>query len=112
MLEELSQDYVRTAHSKGLRPRVVVTIHVLRNALIPLVTSLGGILTILIGGAVITEQIFNWPGLGRLFFEALVNKDFPIVQANVVVGSTLLLISYILRDVVYVLVDPRIKVKA
>jgi peptide/nickel transport system permease protein len=103
---------VRTAHSKGLRGGLVVTRHVLRNALIPLVTSLGGILTILIGGAVITEQIFNWPGLGRLFFEALVNKDFPIVQANVVVGSALLLLSYILRDVVYVIVDPRIKVKA
>lgn len=112
LLEVLSQDYVRTAHSKGLRARIVVTRHALRNALIPLVTSLGGILTILIGGAVIVEQIFNWPGLGRLFFEALVNKDFPIVQANVVVGSALLLLSYILRDVVYVIVDPRIKVKA
>ncbi len=110
MLEVLSQDYVRTAHSKGLRARVVVTRHALRNALIPLVTSLGGILTILIGGAVVVEQIFNWPGLGRLFFEALVNKDFPIVQASVVVGSALLLVSYILRDVTYALVDPRIKV--
>lgn len=112
LLEVLSQDYVRTAHSKGLRERMVVTRHALRNALIPLVTSLGGILTILIGGAVVVEQIFNWPGLGRLFFEALVNKDYPIVQANVVVGSTLLLLSYIIRDVVYVIVDPRIKVKA
>jgi peptide/nickel transport system permease protein len=112
MLEVLSQDYVRTAHSKGLRTPLVVRRHALRNALIPLVTSLGGILTILIGGAVVVEQIFNWPGLGRLFFEALVNKDFPIVQANVVVGSALLLVSYILRDVTYAIVDPRIKVKA
>jgi peptide/nickel transport system permease protein len=110
LLEVLSQDYVRTAHSKGLRTRLVVTRHALRNALIPLVTSLGGILTILIGGAVIVEQIYNWPGLGRLFFEALVNKDFPIVQASVVVGSALLLLSYILRDITYALVDPRIKV--
>jgi peptide/nickel transport system permease protein len=110
MLEVLSQDYVRTAHSKGLRRSVVVTRHALRNALIPLVTSLGGILTILIGGAVIVEQIYNWPGLGRLFFEALVNKDFPIVQASVVVGSALLLLSYILRDITYAFVDPRIKV--
>jgi peptide/nickel transport system permease protein len=110
MLEVLGQDYVRTADSKGLGRRVVVTRHALRNALIPLVTSLGGILTILIGGAVVTEQIFNWPGLGRLFFEALVNKDFPIVQASVVVGSALLLLSYILRDVTYALVDPRITV--
>jgi peptide/nickel transport system permease protein len=112
LLEVLSQDYVRTAHAKGLRQRVVVVRHALRNALIPLVTSLGGILTILIGGAVVVEQIFNWPGLGRLFFEALVNKDFPIVQANVVVGSSLLLLSYILRDVTYAIVDPRIKLKS
>src|SRR5260370_34807442 len=112
MLEELSQDYVRTAHSKGLRRRVVVTGHVLRNALIPLVTSLGGILTILIGGAVIVEQIYNWPGLGRLFFEALVNKDYPIGQANVVVGRALLLLSSILRDGPYALADPPIKVQA
>ena len=112
LLEVLSQDYVRTAHSKGLRERVVVTRHALRNALIPLVTSLGGVLTILIGGAVVVEQIYNWPGVGRLFFEALVNKDFPIVQANVLVGSALLILSYILRDVTYALIDPRIKVKA
>jgi len=112
LLEVLSQDYVRTAHSKGLRQRVVVTRHALRNALIPLVTSLGGVLTILIGGAVVVEQIYNWPGVGRLFFEALVNKDFPIVQANVLVGSALLILSYILRDVTYALIDPRIKVKA
>jgi peptide/nickel transport system permease protein len=112
MLETLSQDYVRTARGKGLGPRAVVTRHALRNALIPLVTSLGGILTILIGGAVIVEQIFNWPGLGRLFFEALVNKDFPIVQANVLIGSALLLLSYIVRDVVYAVVDPRIAVSS
>src|SRR2546428_2669155 len=111
MLEELSQDYVRTAHGKGLRPRVVVTFHVLRNALIPLVTSLGGVLTILIGGAGITGQSFNWPAPRPPFSPAPVHKDFPTLQADVVVGSVLLLLSYILRDVVYVLVDPRIKVK-
>src|SRR5438093_577366 len=104
---------ILAALTRGRLPDHVIRLtSVVGNAIIPLVTSLGGILTLLIGGAVITEQIFNWPGLGRLFFEALVNKDFPIVQANVVVGSALLLLSYILRDVVYVLVDPRIKVKA
>ncbi len=108
MLEVLGQDYVRTARSKGLRERVVVVIHVLRNALIPVVTSLGGILTIFIGGSVIIEQIYNWPGLGRLLFEGLINKDFPMIQASVIIGSVLLLLSYILRDILYALVDPRI----
>ena len=110
MLEVLSQDYVRTARSKGLREQVVVVRHVLRNALIPVVTILGGILTIVIGGSVIAETIFNWPGLGRLFFEGLTNKDFPLIQASVVISSILLVASYILRDIVYALVDPRIKV--
>ncbi len=111
MLEVLSQDYVRTARSKGLREEVVVVRHVLRNALIPVVTILGGILTIVIGGSVIVETIFNWPGLGRLFFEGLTNKDFPLIQASVVIGSVLLIVSYILRDIVYAFVDPRIKVR-
>jgi peptide/nickel transport system permease protein len=110
MLEVLNQDYVRTARSKGLREQVVVVRHVLRNALIPVVTLLGGILTIVIGGSVIVETIFNWPGLGRLFFEGLTNKDFPLIQASVVSGSILLIVSYILRDIIYALVDPRIKV--
>jgi peptide/nickel transport system permease protein len=111
VLEVLSQDYVRTAHSKGLSNRVVVGVHVLRNALIPVVTLLGGVLTIVLGGAVIVEQIFNWPGLGRLLFEAANNKDYPLVQASVVIGSALLIASYILRDIVYAMVDPRIKVR-
>lgn len=111
VLEVLSQDYVRTAHSKGLQNRVVIGVHVLRNALIPVVTLLGGVLTIVLGGSVIVEQIFNWPGLGRLLFEALNNKDYPLVQASVVIGSMLLIASYILRDIVYAMVDPRIKVR-
>ena len=110
MLEVLNQDYVRTARSKGLREQVVVVRHVLRNALIPIVTLLGGVLTIVIGGSVITETIFNWPGLGRLFFEGLTNKDFPLIQASVVFASILLIVSYILRDIIYAVVDPRIKV--
>jgi len=111
VLEVLGQDYVRTARSKGLREQIVVSVHVLRNALIPVVTSLGGILTILIGGSVIIEQIYNWPGLGRLLFEGLINKDFPLIQASVIIGSSLLVLSYILRDILYALVDPRIKTR-
>jgi peptide/nickel transport system permease protein len=112
ILEVIAQDYVRTARSKGLGERVVVAAHVLRNALIPVVTSFGGILTIFLSGALVIEQVFNWPGLGRLTFEAAVNKDYPIVQAGVVFSSVLLIISYILRDITYAWVDPRIKVSS
>lgn len=111
VLEVLSQDFVRTARSKGLRERVVMSGHVLRNALIPVVTNFGGILTIIFAGNVIVERVFNWPGLGRLFFDALTQKDYPIIQASLVMGAGLLLISYIMRDITYALVDPRIKVR-
>ncbi|MBA2372157.1 MAG: ABC transporter permease [Candidatus Limnocylindria bacterium] len=109
VLEILGQDFVRTARSKGLRERVVLARHVFRNALIPIVTLFGGILTILLGGSVIIEQVFNWPGLGRLLFDAANSKDYPLVQASVLIGSLLLVVSYILRDLAYAWVDPRIK---
>ncbi len=109
VLEILGQDFVRTARSKGLGERAVLVGHVLRNALIPIVTLFGGILTILLGGSVIIEQVFNWPGLGRLLFEAANSKDYPLVQASVMIGSLLLVVSFILRDLAYAWVDPRIK---
>lgn len=111
VLEELSADYVRTARSKGLADRIVMSGHVLRNAMIPVVTNFGGILTIIFAGNVIVERVFNWPGLGRLFFDSLIQKDYPIIQASLVMGAGLLLISYILRDITYAFVDPRIKVR-
>src|SRR5712691_3347106 len=111
VLEVISQDYVRTARSKGLREGAVVAVHVLRNALIPVVTSFGTILLVFFGGALVIEQVFNWPGLGRLTFEAAVNKDYPLVQAGVVISSVLLIFSYLLRDIAYAWVDPRIKAR-
>lgn len=108
MLEVLRQDYVRTAQAKGLADKVVVVRHALRNALIPVVTALGGILAGLISGALIIEQIFTWPGLGQFTYQAVVAKDYPVVQAGVIISSTLLVISYILRDVTYAFIDPRI----
>jgi peptide/nickel transport system permease protein len=111
VLEILGQDYVRTARSKGLRERMVFTGHVLRNALIPVVTIFGGLLTLVLSSSLVIEQVFNWPGLGRLLFEAAVNKDYPLVQAVVIIGAVLLLLSYILRDIAYAIVDPRIKVR-
>ena len=109
-LDVLGQDFIRTAHAKGLRERVVVYVHALRNALIPVVTALGGILATLVGGALVIEQVFSWPGIGQFTFQAAIAKDYPIVQAGVMIASTLLVISYLLRDLTYAIVDPRIKV--
>jgi peptide/nickel transport system permease protein len=110
-LEVLSQDFVRTAHAKGLHERTVMFVHALRNALIPVVTALGGILAGLIGGALVIEQVFSWPGIGRFTFQAAIAKDYPVIQAGVMISAVLLVVSYIGRDIAYALVDPRIKVK-
>jgi peptide/nickel transport system permease protein len=109
-LDVLGQDFIRTAHAKGLRERVVVYVHALRNSLIPVVTALGGILAALVGGALVIEQVFSWPGIGQFTFQAAIAKDYPIVQAGVMIASTLLVVSYLLRDITYAIVDPRIKV--
>jgi len=108
-LDVLSQDFVRTAHAKGLHERTVVFVHALRNALIPVVTALGGILAALVGGALVVEQVFSWPGVGQFTFQAAIAKDYPIVQAATMFVSVLLVVSYLLRDIAYAIVDPRIK---
>jgi len=108
-LDVLGQDFVRTAHAKGLHERTVVFVHALRNALIPVVTALGGILAGLVGGALVVEQVFSWPGVGQLTFQAAIAKDYPIVQAATMFVSALLVASYLLRDIAYAIVDPRIK---
>ena len=108
-LDVLAQDFVRTAYAKGLRERTVVFTHALRNALIPVVTALGGVLAGLVNGALVIEQVFSWPGVGQFTFQAAIAKDYPIVQAGVMFTSTLLVISYLLRDLTYAVVDPRIK---
>ena len=110
-LDVLSQDYVRTAHAKGLRERTVLFVHALRNALIPMVTALGGVLAVLVGGALVIEQVFSWPGLGRFTFQAAIAKDYPVIQAGTMIASLLLVVSYIIRDIAYAIVDPRITVK-
>jgi peptide/nickel transport system permease protein len=108
-LEVLGQDFVRTARAKGLHPNLVLFVHALRNALLPLVTALGSQFAFLVSGAIVIEQVFAWPGMGRLTFDAARSKDYPIVMAVVVISSTILLVSYILRDVAYGLVDPRVR---
>ena len=108
-LEVLSQDYIRTARAKGLRDNLVLFVHALRNALLPLVTALGTQIAFLLSGAIVTEQVFAWPGMGRMTFEAVRSKDYPIVMAVVVISSMMLLLSYIIRDVAYGIVDPRVR---
>lgn len=109
MLEVLRQDYVRTARAKGVVERLVILKHALRNALIPFVTLLAGVLPTLFGGAIITESVFNWSGIGRLFINALVASDYPVAIAYVLISTFLTLIGFILSDVLYTVVDPRIR---
>ena len=108
-LEVLGQDFVRTAFAKGLPERRVLFVHALRNALLPLITALGGLLATLVSGAVVVEQVFAWPGMGRMTYEAARAKDYPIIMAVVVISSSLLLLSYLLRDIAYGVADPRIR---
>lgn len=109
MLEVLRQDYVRTARAKGLVERIVIMKHALRNALIPFVTILVLSLPGVFGGAIITETIFAWPGMGRLYFDALTRSDYPIALAVIFISGVLTVVATLLGDVLYTIVDPRIK---
>jgi peptide/nickel transport system permease protein len=109
VLEVLTQDYVRTARAKGLRENVVARSHVLRNALIPVVTLLGSLLPFLVSGAALTESIFNWPGLGRLFLEAAGTRDYPLLLALLTIGTVATMAGTLMADLLYGMVDPRIR---
>jgi len=109
MLDVLSEDYVRTARAKGLPERTVIIRHALRNILIPLVTVIGLQLGALFGGAVITESIFAWPGVGRLALQAISARDYPLVQASVLVISVVYVFLNLAVDLIYVYLDPRIR---
>lgn len=109
MLEVLRQDYMRTARSKGLKERVVILKHGLRNALIPLITILALALPGLFGGAIITETIFSWPGMGRMNIDAIANNDWPVVQGLLVIEAFLVVFANLTADVLYAVVDPRIQ---
>jgi peptide/nickel transport system permease protein len=109
MLEVLSQDYVRTARAKGLIDRIVLQKHALRNALIPVITLAGLQLPALLAGAVITEQVFEWPGMGRLTIEAINQRDYPVLMGITLVTALLVLAGNLLADLTYSLVDPRIR---
>jgi len=111
MLEVVSQDYVRTARAKGLPEEQVVYRHALRNALLPFVTLLGFLIPGLIGGSVIIEQIFAWPGLGRLGYDAILARDFPLILTINFFAAALTLAGTFLSDVLYAVVDPRIRLE-
>lgn len=108
MLEVLSLDYIRTARAKGLREEIVISKHALKNALIPLVTVAGMQFGFLIGGTVIIETVFAWPGLGRLVVQAIFSRDYPLVQAIVFILSLLFVGMNLLVDILYVYLDPQI----
>ncbi len=109
MLEELGQDYIRTARAKGLSERRVVYVHALRNAMIPVLTLIGLQFGALLAGAIVTEKIFSWPGIGRLTVTAIENRDYPLLQGCILaVGLTYVLVNLI-TDVLYLVVNPRIR---
>lgn len=112
MLEVLNKDYVRTARAKGLSESVVILRHALRNAFLPIVTVLGLNLGLLLGGAVLTETIFSWPGLGRYVVDSLMARDYAAVQGCLLVFAGLMAFINLIVDLVYVLLDPRIRVHA
>jgi ABC-type dipeptide/oligopeptide/nickel transport system permease component len=109
MLDVLGEDYIRTARAKGLQERRVIVRHALRNILIPLVTVVGLQLGALFGGAVITESIFAWPGVGRLALQAINARDYPMVQASVLFISVVYVFLNLAVDILYVYLDPRIR---
>ena len=109
MLEVVRQDYIRTAWSKGLNERVVIMRHAIKNALIPIVTLIGGMLPVMVGGSVIIENIFNLPGIGRLFLIALNDRDYPVVTGVNLILSMVVMLSILFVDMIYPYLDPRIR---
>jgi len=109
MLDVLHQDYIRTAYAKGLRERAVLVQHAFKNAILPLVTVIGLEIPGLFAGAVITETIFSWPGMGRLFFNSIERGDYAVMMGILMMSATLIVLFGLITDIVYALVDPRIR---
>jgi len=107
-IESLSQDYVRTGRAKGIDEQRVLLGHVLRNALIPFITVVGIDVPLYLTGAVLTETVFSWPGMGRLFFDALTVRDYPILMGILLLGAVLIVLGNLIADILYGVLDPRI----
>lgn len=110
MLEVISQDYVRTARAKGLSERVVLWRHAFKNAIIPLVTLVMLDIPFLFSGALITEQVFAWPGMGRMYWEHANWVDYPVLMGIILLVSSLVVVCNLIADISYALIDPRIRV--
>jgi dipeptide transport system permease protein len=111
MLEVLREDYVRTARAKGLSPMRVVFVHTLRNALIPVLTVVGLQVGTLMGGAVLTETIFSWPGIGKWLIDAISRRDYPVVQNGILLVAMLVILTNFVVDILYGVANPRIRVQ-
>lgn len=109
MLEVLSEDYIRTARSKGIAPWRVIVIHALRNALIPVITVIGLQVGILLSGAILTETVFAWPGIGKWLIESISRRDYPAVQGGILIVATIIIVVNLLVDITYGIVNPRIR---
>jgi len=109
MLEVITQDYIRTARAKGLKERRVIYKHALKNALIPVVTVICMSMGYLLSGALLTETVFSWPGMGTLIYQAILNRDYPLVTSSTMVLAMFILFSNLLADILYAFLDPRIK---
>ena len=109
MLEVLREDYVRTARAKGLSPARIVFVHALRNALVPVLTMVGLLVGSLLGGAVLTETLFSWPGVGKWLIDAVVRRDYPVVQGGILISATLVIAVNLLVDVLNAQVNPRLR---
>jgi peptide/nickel transport system permease protein len=108
ILEVIKEDFIRTARAKGLTERMVFVKHALKNALLPIITIIGLDLPSFFGGAVITEQIFSWPGMGRLFLDSLNERDYPVQMAGLLIGAILLIVGNLAADLAYGFLDPRV----
>jgi ABC-type dipeptide/oligopeptide/nickel transport system permease component len=109
MIEALSQDYTTTARSKGLKERVVIVKHALKNALIPIITVVGLQFGLLLGGAVLTETVFAWPGIGRLIVDSILARDYPVIQGTILIFGLLYILVNLFVDMIYAFIDPRIR---
>ncbi|WP_312531223.1 ABC transporter permease subunit [Paracoccus sp. (in: a-proteobacteria)] len=111
MLEVMGEDYVRTAKAKGLSPRRVIGVHALRNAMIPVVTTIGLQIGVLMAGAILTETIFSWPGIGKWMIDSISRRDYPVVQSGLLLIAAIVMIVNLLVDLTYGLINPRIRHK-
>ena len=111
MLETIRQDYIRTARAKGLSERAIIWKHVMRNSMIPVITVTGSWLAMLMSGALIVETIFSIPGLGMYLYGGITNRDYPIINGSVILTAAIVCIMNIIVDVLYAVIDPRIRVQ-